>query len=96
MKTALLYLLLAASHGSDAYLTNRNINTGRYRPVEMNPLMRPFVHGQSWLAVSNAAGFGLQIGVDQWLRHKHHRRLADAWLYTNIGEHTCGAITSRP
>lgn len=88
----LLLLALAASHGSDAYLTNRNVN---YRHgVERNFVARPFVHGQGWLIGASAGGFALTLVADHQLRKHHRERAADFVTGASIIGHTAGALTS--
>jgi len=90
MKTLILILALGASHGADAYFTNQRINTRAWTAPEVNPLERPFVHGTAWLAVAQGAKFGLTVGMYELARHKHHERLADAWMYSSTAAHTWG------
>jgi hypothetical protein len=88
-----MILALAASHGTDAYLTNRNIN--HQHGVEHNIMARSFVHGETWLAVSSGAGFALTLATDHQLRKHHHEKAADFITGASIVGHTYGAVTSR-
>ena len=90
--TKLLILLQLLSTGVDAYYTDRDMHRPGF--VENDPVARPFERSRVGNVAGNAAGVGVEIGSEWWLRKHGHRRLARVMEIAVIGGHATGIATT--
>jgi hypothetical protein len=85
MKHAILLMLLQlASSGADAFYTERAFH--QWRPVEQNPIARPFVQTRGGRVAYFSVTAGLKIAVPIELRRHHHEKLATAFAVAGIAD----------